>query len=62
MRITLVVVGKTADARIQSLIEDYRQRLTHYVPFEFVVIPDIKNAKSLPRGKRSYAVLHQRWR
>ena len=47
MRITLVVVGKTADARIQSLIEDYRQRLTHYVPFEFVVVPDIKNAKSL---------------
>lgn len=47
MRITLLVVGKTTDPRLQSLIEDYQKRLTHYVPFEFVVIPDIKNAKSL---------------
>ncbi len=47
MKITLLVVGKTADTRLQSLIEEYRQRLKHYVPFEFVVIPDIKNAKSL---------------
>jgi 23S rRNA (pseudouridine1915-N3)-methyltransferase len=30
-----------------ALIDEYRQRLTHYVPFEWVVIPDIKNAKSL---------------
>jgi 23S rRNA (pseudouridine1915-N3)-methyltransferase len=47
MRITLLVIGKTTDPRLQSLIEDYQKRLTHYVPFEFVVIPDIKNAKSL---------------
>ena len=47
MRISLIVVGKTSDARLVSLIEDYRQRLAHYVPFDFVVIPDIKNAKSL---------------
>jgi len=42
-----MVVGKTTDPRLQTLIEDYQQRLKHYVPFEFVVIPDIKNAKSL---------------
>jgi 23S rRNA (pseudouridine1915-N3)-methyltransferase len=47
MKVTLFVVGKTTDSRLQSLIEDYQQRLTHYVPFEFVVIPDVKNAKSL---------------
>lgn len=47
MKITLLAIGKTTDPRLQSLIEDYRQRLTHYVPFEFVVLPDIKNAKSL---------------
>ena len=41
------MVGKTTDPRLVSLIEDYRQRLTHYVPFELVVIPDIKNAKAL---------------
>jgi len=47
MRITLTVIGKTADPRMASLIEDYQQRLKHYIPFEFVVLPDIKNAKSL---------------
>ena len=47
MRITLLVVGKTADARLQSLVDDYQQRLKHYVPFDFVVVPDVKNAKSL---------------
>ena len=47
MRITLLVVGKTTDPRLQSLIEDYQQRLKHYIPFEFVVLPDIKNAKTL---------------
>ena len=47
MKITLMVVGKTADSRLVSLIEEYQQRLRHYVPFEFVVIPDIKNAKAL---------------
>ena len=47
MRITLLVVGTTTDPRLQSLIEDYQQRLKHYIPFEFVVVPDIKNAKTL---------------
>ena len=47
MRITLLVVGKTTDPRLQALIEDYQQRLKHYIPFEFVVVPDIKNAKTL---------------
>ena len=42
-----MVVGKTTDARLISLIDDYVQRLKHYVPFELVVVPDIKNAKSL---------------
>ena len=47
MKILLILTGKTTDARIASLIDDYRKRLTHYVPFELVVIPDLKNAKSL---------------
>lgn len=47
MKIQLILTGKTTDARIASLIDDYRERLRHYVPFELVVIPDLKNAKSL---------------
>jgi 23S rRNA (pseudouridine1915-N3)-methyltransferase len=41
------MIGKTSDARLVSLIEEYQQRLKHYVPFELTVIPDVKNAKSL---------------
>ena len=51
MKITLLVVGRTTDQRLVSLIEDYRQRLTHYVPFDLVVIPDLKNTKGLSEAQ-----------
>ena len=61
MKITLLVVGKTTDNRLVSLIDEYRQRLVHYVPFELVVLPDLKNAKSLTeeqvKGAEGEAIL-----
>ena len=51
MKISLLVIGKTTDGRLVSLIEEYQQRLKHYVPFELVVLPDIKNAKSLTQDQ-----------
>ena len=45
------MVGKTNDERLTSLIDEYRDRLKHYIPFEPVVIPDIKNAKSLTQDQ-----------
>jgi len=47
MKITLLAVGKTTDTHIAALINDYCKRLSHYVPFEMVIVPDIRNAKSL---------------
>ena len=47
MKIQLLVTGKTTDPRLVSLIDEYRERLKHYIPFELVVVPDIKNAKAL---------------
>ncbi len=47
MKIKLLVVGKTDDKRIQSLIDDYTNRLKHYISFDLEVIPDIKNVKKL---------------
>ena len=47
MKITLLVVGKTTDSRLASLMDDYIRRLKHYVPFEMVVLPDLKNTKSM---------------
>ncbi len=47
MKISLLVVGKTTDTRLSSLMEEYISRLKHYVPFELVVVPDLKNTKAL---------------
>ena len=48
MKISLLLVGKTVNKDLNALIADYVGRLGHYVPFEMVVIPDLKNTKSLP--------------
>lgn len=47
MKIYLIVVGKTTDIRLESLFQDYQERLRHYVPFSIEVLPELKNAKSL---------------
>lgn len=47
MQIKLLAVGKTDHASIQKLVEEYAKRLGHYVKFDFEILPDIKNAKSL---------------
>lgn len=47
MKIYLIVVGKTTDIRLESLFQDYQERLRHYVPFSMEVLPELKNAKSL---------------
>lgn len=46
MKIKLILIGKTTESELVKLIENYRKRLTHYVPFEMIVIPEIKNGKN----------------
>ena len=55
MKTTLLVVGKTTDAHIDTLIQDYQKRLTHYLPFSLVVIPELKNTKSLTMEQQKLA-------
>ncbi len=47
MKTLLLVVGRTTDARLDALIEEYVSRIKHYVPFEVQVIPELKNTKAL---------------
>ncbi|MFC5625464.1 23S rRNA (pseudouridine(1915)-N(3))-methyltransferase RlmH [Algoriphagus winogradskyi] len=47
MQIKLIAIGKTDNKAIISLIEEYSKRLNFYIKFEFEVIPDLKNSKSL---------------
>ncbi len=52
MKITFLVVGKTVSKPLDTLINDYAARLTHYAPFEMVVIPDLKNTKALTEAQQ----------
>jgi len=47
MNIKLLAIGKTDQKNLQSLIDDYAKRLSHYIKFDLEVIPDIKNVKNL---------------
>ena len=47
MKMTLLLVGRTADRLYAEGIEDYTKRINHYIPFNIKVIPEIKNSKSL---------------
>lgn len=47
MQIKLIAIGKTDNKAIIALIEEYAKRLNFYIKFEFEVIPDLKNTKSL---------------
>ena len=55
MKITLLVVGKTTSAQIESLIQEYQKRLTHYIPFALQIIPELKNTKALTPDQQKLA-------
>ena len=47
MKIKIISIGKTDEKSLELLIEKYTKRLGHYIKFEFLIIPDIKNRKNL---------------
>ncbi|HHT21975.1 MAG TPA: 23S rRNA (pseudouridine(1915)-N(3))-methyltransferase RlmH [Bacteroidales bacterium] len=47
MKIKLLMIGKTTDAKLAALIDEYAGRLKYYINFEQTVIPELKNAKNL---------------
>ncbi|WP_418498808.1 23S rRNA (pseudouridine(1915)-N(3))-methyltransferase RlmH [Flagellimonas sp.] len=52
MQITLIAIGKTDRSELEQLIALYEKRLKHYIKFEFVVLPDIKNSKNLSEAQQ----------
>ena|SRR5690554_3629612 len=61
MTIKLIVLGKTDSLQLSQLIDEYRNRLGHYIKFEIETIPDIRNNKNLSekqqREKEGEAIL-----
>ena len=47
MKTELIVVGKTTNKHFIAAINDYLERIGHYMPFSVTVIPELRNAKSL---------------
>lgn len=47
MKSILILVGKTTNKHFAAGIKDYTERIGHYMPFEIITIPEIKNTKSL---------------
>ena len=47
MKTILLLVGKTQTKNFQAGISDYSERITHYMPFEIKVIPELKNTRNL---------------
>lgn len=47
MKALLILVGKTKDKLYSHAIDDYKGRIGHYLPFEIVTIPELKNTSSL---------------
>lgn len=55
MKTILILVGKTTDKHFQAGIEDYTARIGHYMPFEIVTIPELRNTKSLSEEQQKAA-------
>lgn len=52
MKTLLILVGKTTDKHFIAGIKGYAERITHYMPFEIKVIPEIKNTKSISEDQQ----------
>ncbi|GGK16832.1 ribosomal RNA large subunit methyltransferase H [Yeosuana aromativorans] len=52
MTIKLLAIGKTDNASLIALIDDYQKRLNFYIKFNLEIIPDIKKAKNLSEAQQ----------
>ena len=55
MKTNLILVGKTANKHFQAGISDYAERISHYMPFDIVTIPELKNTKNLSEEQQKQA-------
>ncbi|MBP5798885.1 MAG: 23S rRNA (pseudouridine(1915)-N(3))-methyltransferase RlmH [Prevotella sp.] len=55
MKTLLFLVGKTNDKHFQAGISDYAERISHYMPFDIVTIPELRNTKSLSEEQQKTA-------
>ena len=52
MKTELIQIGKTVNKHFVAVINDYCERILHYMPFTVTTIPDLKNTKSLSEAQQ----------
>lgn len=55
MKTLLILIGKTNDKHFAAGISEYVQRINHYMPFETVTIPELKNTKNITETQQKQA-------
>ena len=55
MKTLLILVGKTNDKHFAAGISDYVERIGHYMPFDVVTIPELRNTKNLTEEQQKTA-------
>ncbi|HCN53093.1 MAG TPA: 23S rRNA (pseudouridine(1915)-N(3))-methyltransferase RlmH [Prevotella sp.] len=63
MKTVLLLIGKTVNKHFVAGINDYVERIGHYMPFSIVTIPEIKNTKNLSeeqqKTREGELIIHQ---
>jgi len=52
MKIKLIVIGKTDEKYLNTGIKKYTDRILHYLPFEYQIIPDVKKTRNLSENQQ----------
>jgi 23S rRNA (pseudouridine1915-N3)-methyltransferase len=55
MKSELILVGKTNDPLYVSGIDDYAERINHYLPFAIRTVPALKNTKNITQEQQRHA-------
>lgn len=45
MKIIVLTIGKTQDSLMAQAIDRYASRITHYAPFQYIQLPDVKTGR-----------------
>lgn len=56
MKITLLSVGKTDIKLFRDIVDEYVKRVNHYIPFENIYLPDLKNINNFSEERQKILV------
>jgi len=61
MKIKCIVIGKTKNQELISMIKSYTSKIEHYINFEFIIINDIKSMKNktIQKNKEGEFILNK---